>query len=443
MDPSLALVPSTLVAVVAIGMGLSFYSADPESPISRMLAIAFVALGIAVGFEVPIRLIADVPWWGRWMAIVDLICFWAFLEWILLVRHTVPAGTLNTRFGDRAIRVAQAASVVYAIAGLLAPELKYRAFLGSLSAGSVAVTQFGFWLFAGPALIAAFAGIGGAALFLRRRPDVAEQARILGMIAATPFIVASLVLPFWMASLSSMVGLVLFMAGAVQYHVLQGKRGEFMARFLSPKVAELVRRRGLASAMQDIDVELTAVCVDLRGFTAYAQAVGSASVVQVLREYYHVAGEVVARYDGTIKDLAGDGILILVGAPLAVADHGQRGLEMAGAICAAVSRAATGWSSGSNRLGVGIGVASGAVIVGAIEAGERYEYTAVGMAVNLASRLCEEAADGEILVAQRTFELCPRGGEAPALERRAPISVKGFAEPVLHHCLRVAALAPA
>ncbi len=441
MDDLLRWVPSTLLAISAVGMGIAFYVADRDSPISRLLALALATLGLAVGFEVPIHGMATIPWWGRWMAVVDAVCFWAFLEWIMRVRRTVPAGNLNVKGGDYAVRLAQVASIVYGIAGLLWPEVKYRAFLGSFAAGGEALLNPGFWLFGGPTLIAGMFGIFGATLFLRRRPDPPEQARILGMIAATPFLLVALVLPVEISPIFGMLGLIFFLIGAVRYHVLQGKRGEFMARFLSPKVADLVRRRGMRHAMQESKLDLTAVCVDLRGFTAYAEALGSVKVVQVLREFYHVAGEVIARYDGTIKDLAGDGILVLVGAPLPVERHGPRALEMAHAIRAAVATAARGWSQGPHRLGVGIGVASGEVIVGAIEAGERFEYTAVGMAVNLASRLCEEARDGEVLVAQRTIDLCAQETRGPSMEPRAAISVKGFSEPVAHHNLVAAVYA--
>jgi adenylate cyclase len=433
MEELLRWVPSSLVAITAVGMGIAFIVADPESQISRLLALGLATLGLAVGFEVPLHGLTVIPWWARWFAVVDAVCFWAFLEWILRVRRTVPAGNLNTKFGDYGIRIAQVAAVFYGIAGLIAPEIKHQQFLGSFETGGEALLHPGFWLFGGPTLVAGLLGISGATLFLRRKPDPPEQARVVGLIAATPFLLVALVLPISISPIFGMLGLIFFLIGAVRYHVLQGKRGEFMARFLSPKVAELVRRRGMRQAMQETRLDLTAVCVDLRGFTAYAEALGSARVVNVLREYYHLAGEVIARYDGTIKDLAGDGILILVGAPLPVDGHAQRALEMAHAIRASVREAAKHWSDGTHKLGVGIGVASGEVIVGAIEAGERFEYTAVGLTINLASRLCEEARDGEILVAQRTIDLAAKA--AKALEPRQPLHVKGFAEPVAHRNL--------
>lgn len=434
----LKLLPSTLLALLAIGMALAFWSADRDSPPTRALALALVAMGVSVGMGMPLHEVREMPGWARWLALADALSIYAFLEWILRVRHLTPAGDLNTRFADRLLRAAQAGSVVFAVAGLLAPELRINVFLNAFGVGGLgALRQFGFWLFAAPLLLAILAAVAGAALFLNRRPDRPEFIRVLGCISATPFLGFAMVMSEDAAILSMTIGLLLILAATMHYLVIQGQRGEFMARFLSRRVAELVRKRGLQQAMRESSLELTVVCVDLRGFTAYSQAQTSVQVIGVLREYYRVACEVVARHDGTIKDLAGDGILILVGAPLPMQDHASRGLEMADGIRAAVSAVARGWSANGRHLGVGVGVASGTVTVGAIDAGDRFEYTAVGSAVNLASRLCEEAADGEILAAARTLELA--GAAAPArLEPREPVQVKGFAEPVQHQNLRSA-----
>jgi class 3 adenylate cyclase len=167
------------------------------------------------------------------------------------------------------------------------------------------------------------------------------------------------------------------------------------------------------------------VSCDLRGFTPYAAAAPSREVLQVLREYYDGVGEVVGRYGATIKDYAGDGILILVGAPIAVPDHAARGIEMARQIRSACIELTRQWGRTGSRLGIGIGVATGPVTVGVIGSAT-LEYTAVGSAVNLASRLCEQATHGEILIDARTRQLAP----ADVLEARQPLQVKGFAEPI-------------
>src|SRR3546814_10762011 len=204
-----------------------------------------------------------------------------------------------------------------------------------------------------------------------------------------------------------------------------------MSRFLSPQVARLVAEQGLARAMQEDHREITIVCCDLRGFTPYAAARSSSQVLQVLREYYDAVGDVVSRYGATIKDFAGDGILILVGAPLPVPYHARRALEMAQQIREVGIALTRRWSTPTHPLGIGLGVATGLVTVGVIGSASRLEYTAVGSAVNLASRLCEQAGSGEILVDARSADLA----RLDALQRGDAGPGKGFAEPVPRYVL--------
>ena len=77
--------------------------------------------------------------------------------------------------------------------------------------------------------------------------------------------------------------------------------------------------------------------------------------------------------------------------------------------------------------------ASGAVTVGVIGGSSRMEYTAVGSAVNLASRLCEQAAHAEILLDQRTVELAGDLSYGARLETRAPLAVKGFKREIVYY----------
>jgi class 3 adenylate cyclase len=224
----------------------------------------------------------------------------------------------------------------------------------------------------------------------------------------------------------------------VQYHVVQGQRAHFMAKFLSPQVAQLVARRGLKSATDEQTLELSVVCCDLRGFTAFTAATESKKVISILREYYDAVGAAAAECGGTIKDQAGDGVLILVGAPIPYADHAQRALVLAAKIRERGMAITARWSDPELRLGVGVGVASGFVTVGVIGGASRLEYTAVGPAVNLAARLCAEAMHGEVLIDARTLELL---GEEAARERLTPgeaLVLKGFQQPVQSYSLAAA-----
>lgn len=424
--------PHIIVSLVALGMGLAFVSADRASRTSRALAMALGSLGISIYLNVIlIRDPSHPPSWSGLLGIPDAVATIAILEWLLRVRRTVPAARdMNVAFGDRVLRFGQLSGVMYGIFSLTWPEIRAEYFLRA--GGDVHFyLNGGFWLFATPIIVATLTGLVGVVFLLNRRPETAETVRLLAMASSMPFIIAGMVLPINASAISVVIGEIIFMIGAVHYHVMQGQRGQFMSRFLSPQVARLVSERGLGSAMHENHLEITVVSCDLRGFTAYAQANSSSQVLQVLREYYDAVGRIVGDFGATIKDFAGDGILILVGAPLPMDHHARCGLEMARRIRVVGVELTRRWSTEQNKLGIGIGVASGWVTVGVIGSSSRLEYTAVGSAVNLSCRLCEQAAASEILVDRRTVELAGEAG----LEVRAPLEVKGFGLEVPNYAL--------
>jgi class 3 adenylate cyclase len=173
----------------------------------------------------------------------------------------------------------------------------------------------------------------------------------------------------------------------------------------------------------------------LRGFTAFAAGTESGKVIQILREYYDAVGAAAVSVGGTIKDQAGDGVLILVGAPIRFEDHAQRALALARKIRESGVTLTARWSYGDLQLGLGVGVASGFVSVGVIGTASRLEYAAVGSAVNLASRLCSEAAHAEVLVDARTVELVGAERSDGELVSSVPRKLKGFAHPVPSYLL--------
>ena len=158
-------------------------------------------------------------------------------------------------------------------------------------------------------------------------------------------------------------------------------------------------------------------------------------MIQILREYYDAVGVAAASVGGTIKDQAGDGVQILVGAPIRFEDHAHRALELARKIRASGASLTARWSDGDLQLGLGVAVASGVVSVGVIGTASRLEYAAVGSAVNLASRLCSEAANAEVLVDERTVELAGAERSGADLVSCAPRELKGFPQPVRSYFL--------
>jgi adenylate cyclase len=213
-------------------------------------------------------------------------------------------------------------------------------------------------------------------------------------------------------------------------YVVEGRRGEFLARFLSPQLARSVLERGLADTIQQNRVQLSVVACDLRGFTAFAETAAPEDVIKFLHEYYETVGRVVTESGGTILGFAGDGILSLVGAPTSYADHAKRAIRIALEIWSGFREMLELWQRLGLQIGLGVGVASGFVTVGPIASSDHLEYMAVGPAVNLAARLSSHAESGQILVDHRTVGLVGENHDLCKFESIGSTELKGFARPI-------------
>lgn len=389
-----------IVALIGCGMGGAVWLTDRNTPTSRALGLFLAGMGVVILASAYVPEYGPLPAWSRLLGVLDAVAFIAGTEWGIRVGQTVASARLVGP-GRLLIRTAQAIIVVYAVLVALWPQLRARDLSGAVDADWSTVPELGFYLVATPWAVAiglvAFAGYR----VLREGPDKAEAARILSMLAVMPLFALALALPRSVAPVAIALGEIIFLVGALRYHNVQGARGLFMAQFLSPQVADLVRKRGLKNAMTRQRQTVTVVCCDIRGFTGYAQAHTPEKVMRLLRDFYTAIGAAAAESGGTIKDLAGDGALILLGAPVAFPDQAARALTLARSLQERARRVVTRYSP---KMGLGVGVATGEVAVGIVGQGARYEYVAVGPAVNLASRLCDEARDGEIRVDAETLD---------------------------------------
>lgn len=402
-----------VVALTALGMGLVFWSTDRASPTSRSLALFLGLLGLAIyanALVIEHWLQTPLPTWVRAVGFLDAAVFIIGCEWGLRISQTAP-DVGDERRNDRLIRLAQALSLLYGLLVAAQPELRYHEL--ALAMHERRLPPAAFLQFAVPSLIAGALVLVAGVLLVRRRPDQAEQVRILAALAAMPVLTVALVLPARVAPLALTLGELIFLYGALRYYMILGARGLFMSRFLSPQVAELVRKRGLRHAMARKRAEVAIVCCDIRRFTAYAQAHTPEQVMKLLRAYYAAVAAAAQESGGTVKDMAGDGALILIGAPVEYDDRNLRAIHLARRLQARVRPVLKRHSA---ELGLGVGVASGIVAVGIVGEGGRYEYMAVGPAVNLASRLCDKAADGEIHIDEPT--LVGSGESLPTRRRR-------------------------
>ncbi len=202
-----------------------------------------------------------------------------------------------------------------------------------------------------------------------------------------------------------------------------------LERFLPPQVAQLIASSdGQDSLLDSHRREVTVVFCDLRGFTAFTEATEPEEAMNVLREYHAALGELIFRYEGTLDRYAGDGVMILFNAPIKFADHTRRAVKMAVEMRDAIGLLTQKWRNRGHSLGFGVGIALGYATLGQIGFEQRLEYAAIGSVTNLASRLCDEAKAGQVVVSRRVYGIVEEWVEAAQLD---DLQLKGFNHPVL------------
>jgi class 3 adenylate cyclase len=188
------------------------------------------------------------------------------------------------------------------------------------------------------------------------------------------------------------------MAGELALSQERQERIGKLKRFLAPQVAELVDRAGDDGVLDGRRAEVVAVFCDLRGFTTFSAKAAPEEVMSVLSEYYEALGRIITRFEATLTGFSGDGLMVLVNAPVEVPEPALKAVDMAVEMQETVQGLVRGWRARGYQIGFGVGLAMGVATVGRIGNETRSDYTAIGSVVNLASRLCSSAADGEVLI---------------------------------------------
>lgn len=217
------------------------------------------------------------------------------------------------------------------------------------------------------------------------------------------------------------------MAGELAVSQERSERISRLKRFLAPQVAELIDGSGDGSVLDSQRVDVAVVFGDLRGFTAFSARAAPEAIMGVLGEYYEALGAVVAHHEGTLTNFSGDGLMVLINAPVPCPEPALRAVEMAIDMQRAAQTLISGWRAQGHALGFGVGLAMGPATVGRVGSESRLDYTAVGSVVNLASRLCSCAEDGQVLIDAVAAERVD--GRVPLVTLGAR-KLKGFDEPL-------------
>jgi GAF domain-containing protein len=176
-----------------------------------------------------------------------------------------------------------------------------------------------------------------------------------------------------------------------------------LRRFLPPQVADLIVASGSEKQLESHRREITALFCDLRGFTGFTESADAEDVMALLRDYHAAIGEIIIKYNGTLERYAGDGVMVVFNDPVPVENPALQAVLMALELRNALGALTDTWSRLGHEIGFGIGIAHGFATLGTIGFEGRFDYAAIGTVSNVASRLCDEAKPGQILISPRVL----------------------------------------
>ena len=200
-----------------------------------------------------------------------------------------------------------------------------------------------------------------------------------------------------------------------------------LKRFLPDRLAEQIVATGDESLLESHRRQVAIVFCDLRGFTPFSEAAEPEEVMDVLAEYHAAMGELISRHDGTVEHFAGDGLMVLFNDPFPCPDPAARAVRMAVEMRDRMADLGQAWQRLGFDVGFGVGITIGYATLGTIGYEGRFHYAAIGSVVNLASRLCGEAKDGQILVSRRAGLLAEK---VATVESAGDRTLKGIRDPV-------------
>ncbi|MEX2247264.1 MAG: protein kinase [Dehalococcoidia bacterium] len=211
----------------------------------------------------------------------------------------------------------------------------------------------------------------------------------------------------------------------VQQQLSELERMGRLRRFLSPQIADVVVSSGDETILRSHRRQVAVIFCDLRGFTGFSE--DPEEVMAVLGEYHEAMGALISAAEATVGFFEGAGLMVFFNDPLPCPEPAAQAVRLAVSMRDRMEEMLRAWGKRGHDLGFGVGIDFGYATLGQIGFEGRRDYGVIGNVVNLASRLCDEAASGQILLSQRVYAAVEQGLE---VEPAGEFTLKGILKPV-------------
>lgn len=220
--------------------------------------------------------------------------------------------------------------------------------------------------------------------------------------------------------------------------------GDAFRRYVAPTLVDEIlsrsqlRESALVENGKSARTTTTVLFADMRGFTRMSEQLSPDDVVPLLNDYFRLLTEIVAQYQGTVFNMAGDCLMVGFGVPQEQHDAPARAFRAARNMLERFSDLARGWRDRFGiEVGLGIGINTGEVIAGNVGSPDYMNYTVIGDVVNVAARFSQRARAGEMLFSRKVKNAIEAGGENCHAVLMEPICLHGRAESIDIFCLPV------
>ena len=254
----------------------------------------------------------------------------------------------------------------------------------------------------------------------------------------------------WIPIITPLVALGLSYLGSTAYvSIVEGKEKRFIrsafGKYVSPTVVGQISENPDALKLGGVKVPLTVLFSDLAGFTDMSERMDAEELIAHLNDYLSEMTDLVISEEGTLDKYIGDAIMAFWNAPTPVADHADRALRCAILMQRKMNDLNKRWIAAdpeAETMVVRIGLNTGEVVVGNVGGKDRFDYSAIGDAVNLGARLepANKSYDTLIMASEHTVEAATRNDFR--VRQLDFMTVKGKIEPVtVYEVLEMAGVA--